>query len=201
MKIIGLTGPSGAGKGAVGAVLEKRGIPVIDTDRVYHELLIPPSPCLDALVEAFGSDILAEDGTLNRTALAAIVFAEGAQEHHKTLNRIAHRFVIERTNELLDAFRAEGQRFAVIDAPLLLEAGMDAVCDIVIAVLADRETRLSRLLIRDQKSREQLLARLDAQPSDDFYRSRAHFVVENNGSCDELNGKVDAILAEMERMS
>lgn len=200
MKIIGLTGPSGAGKGEVGLILRARGLAVIDTDRVYHELLIPPSPCLDALVEAFGTCILASNGTLDRAALAALVFADtdDARARHKTLNRITHRFVTERTNELLDTYRAEGQRAVVIDAPLLLEAGMDAICDTVIAVLADRETRLTRLAVRDQKSREALIARLDAQPADSFYRAHAQFVIENNGERKALDGAVDAILAEME---
>ncbi len=102
MKIIGLTGPSGAGKGEVGAILRERGIPVIDTDRVYHELLVPPSPCLDALVEAFGCDILASDGALDRAALASLVFADTDEAHarHETLNRITHRFVAARASEL-----------------------------------------------------------------------------------------------------
>ena len=200
MKILGLTGPSGAGKGEVGAILRARGLAVIDTDRVYHELLAPPSPCLDALVEAFGRDILTADGTLDRATLATLVFADTdeARARHQALNRITHRFVAERTNELLDGFRAEGYRAAVIDAPLLLEAGMDAICDAVIAVLADREVRLERLLTRDGKSREALVARLDAQPDDNFYRERAQFVIENDGTRDGLVGAVDAVLAEME---
>lgn len=200
MKILGLTGPSGAGKGEVGLILRARGFAVIDTDRVYHELLIPPSPCLDALVEAFGTCILASNGTLDRTALAALVFADTdeARARHEALNRITHRFVTERTNELLERFRTEGYRAAVIDAPLLLEAGMDALCDAVIAVLADREVRLDRLLTRDNKSREALLARLNAQPDDAFYRARARFVIENNGTHTDLERAVDAALTDLE---
>ena len=200
MRIIGLTGPSGAGKGAVGARLIARSIPVIDTDRVYHELLVPPSACLDALVEAFGEQIRTADGQLDRTVLAALVFGvdEAAKERHLTLNRISHRFVIERTGELLDAYRQSGVPLAVIDAPLLLEAGMDAICDVVVAVLAEEETRLARLLARDGKSREALLARLRSQPDDDFYRSRADFVIENNRDPDALNDAVDDLLGRLE---
>lgn len=199
MRIFGLTGPSGAGKGEVGAILRERGLAVIDTDRVYHELLIPPSPCLDALVDAFGRYILTEDGTLDRAMLASLVFADTdkARERHEMLNRITHRFVTERTSELLDAYRAEGYRAAVIDAPLLLEAGMDAICEAVIAVLADREVRLGRLLARDNKSREALVARLDAQPDDAFYRERARFVIENNGTRVDLERAVDAVLTDL----
>ena len=199
MKILGLTGPSGAGKGEVGALLRARGLAVIDTDRVYHDLLIPPSPCLDALVEAFGHRILATDGTLDRATLAALVFADTdeARARHEVLNRITHRFVTERTSELLHSVRAEGYRAAVIDAPLLLEAGMDAMCEAVIAVIADREVRLGRLLTRDNKSREALIARLDAQPDDMFYRERAQFVIVNDGTLAELERAVDAVLTAL----
>lgn len=200
MKIIGLTGPSGAGKGALGACLEARGIPVIDTDRVYHMLLVPPSPCLDELIEAFGRDILCPDGTLDRAALAALVFASGgaAQERHETLNRITHRHVIDKTNELLAAYRSADKPATVIDAPLLLEAGMDAMCDLVVAVLADKNIRLNRLLARDSKNREALLARIDAQPSDDFYRTRADMVVQNDTDVGRLEAAADEVLRRAE---
>ena len=200
MKVIGLTGPSGAGKGELGRCLASRGIPVIDADRVYHELLVPPSPCLDELGAAFGPAILSENGTLDRTAMAALVFGSdaAAKERHEALNRITHRYVTERIRELLTAYAAAGTAAAVIDAPLLIEAGMDRICDVVIAVLCDRETRLARLGVRDGKSREALLARLSAQPDDDFYRSHADVVVENDGDVALLQKEADRMLANME---
>lgn len=199
MNIIGLTGPSGAGKGALAAQFAARGIPVIDADRVYRDLLIPPSPCLDALVEEFGKQILAADGTLDRAALAAIVFGDDAlaSARRATLNRITHQFVTEQTNELLSLYRAQGYAAAVIDAPLLIEAGLHERCDIVVAVLAHREVRLERLLAREGKSREALLARMDAQPDDDFYRSHAHVVVLNEGEQAQLVAQADQILARL----
>ena len=136
MKIIGLTGPSGAGKGALAAQFAARGVPIIDADCVYHELLVPPSPCLDALAEEFGDCILTKDKTLDRAALAALVFSDepSASSRRITLNRITHRYVIEKTNELLSEYKSQGCAAAVIDAPLLIEAGMNTVCDTVIAV-------------------------------------------------------------------
>lgn len=196
MKIIGLTGPSGAGKGTLGACFEACGVPVIDTDRVYHDLLVPPSACLDELVSAFGSHILSSDGTLDRTALAALVFAEGdeASERHAILNRITHRHVIQKADEMLEQFRRAGKSAAVIDAPLLIEAGMDRDCDIVVAVLADRAVRLERLMARDGKGRDVLLARIEAQPSDAFYRAHADLVIENNGDASALLAAADDVL-------
>lgn len=199
MNIIGLTGPSGAGKGALAAQFAARGIPVIDADRVYRDLLVPPSPCLDALVEEFGKQILTTDGTLDRAALAAIVFGDDAlaSARRATLNRITHQFVTEKTNELLSLYRAQGYAAAVIDAPLLIEAGLHERCDIVVAVLAHREVRLERLLARESKSREALLARMNAQPNDDFYRSHAHVVVINEGEQAQLVAQADQILARL----
>jgi dephospho-CoA kinase len=200
LKIIGLTGPSGAGKGELGAYLEARGVPAIDTDRVYHDLLVPPSACLNELVSAFGSHILSSDGTLDRTALAALVFAEGdeASKRHAALNRITHRHVIQKTNEMLEQFRRAGKSAVVIDAPLLIEAGMDKDCDLVVAVLADRAVRLERLMARDGKDRNALLARIEAQPSDTFYRAHADVVIENNGDASALSKVADDILRRVE---
>lgn len=183
MKIIGLTGPSGAGKGALCECLARYGLPVIDADRTYHELLLPPSACLDEMVRAFGKDILTPDGTLDRAAMASLVFADtpDAKERLALLNRITHRHVTERTLALLDEFRAAGKSAALIDAPLLIEAGLHEGCDVVVAVLADREVRLARLIARDNKDRAAILARMDAQPSDEFYISHADIVVQNNG--------------------
>lgn len=199
MKIIGLTGPSGAGKGALAAQLAARGLPVIDADCVYRDLLVPPSPCLAALVEVFGKQILAADGTLDRTALAALVFSDDASAaaRRATLNRITHQFVTEKTNELLSSYKTDGCKAAVIDAPLLIEADMHKSCDMVVAVLADRETRLGRLLAREGKSREALSARIDAQPDDDFYRSHADVVVLNNCNEAHLQDEAAAILARL----
>ncbi len=196
MKIIGLTGPSGAGKGELGRCFERRGASVIDTDHIYHELLLPPSPCLDELVLAFGKDILTTSGTLDRTKMAGMVFGsdDTARERRATLNRITHNHVIKKTNELLAADRAANLSVAVIDAPLLFEAGMDSICDLVIAVLADRKTRMARLHVRDGKSHTELSARLDSQPDDNFYRSHADIVIVNNGCLGDLQSQADAAL-------
>ena len=120
--IIGLTGPSGSGKSTIATHFADLGIPVIDADRVYHELLLPPSACLDAIAAAFSTAVLTADGHLNRPALAALVFedSDAGRERLSQLNRITHRFVIERTNELLAQYREQHLAAAVIDAPLLI---------------------------------------------------------------------------------
>ena len=196
--IIGLTGPSGSGKSTIATHFADLGIPVIDADRVYHELLVPPSACLDAIAAAFSTAVLTTDGHLNRPALAALVFedSDAGRERLSQLNRITHRFVIERTNELLAQYREQHLAAAVIDAPLLIEANMHRMCDLTVCVLADRQTRLTRLMARDHKDEAAILARIEAQPSDDFYLSNTDMVIytDNQTTAQQLQGKVRDVL-------
>lgn len=195
VKIIGLTGPSGSGKGWVCSILSGAGIPSVDTDAVYHALLCPPSHCLDELRDGFGDSIIKPDGTLDRRALADIVFSDS--HRLEQLNTITHKYILERTNVLLEQFAAQGFPAAVIDAPALFEAGWGDKCDLVIAVLADRETRLRRIIARDGLPREAAEQRLQAQPCDSFYTSRAKYTVLNNGDHDaELEAELKHIMSQ-----
>lgn len=196
MLIIGLTGPSGAGKGTVAARMAPFGVVSIDTDKVYHTLLIPPSDCLDALVKRFGRDILRSDGTLDRAALAATVFAEGHEADLEALNHITHRYVLAQVKAQCRALALLGCPAVLVDAPLLFESGFDRSCDRTLAVLADREVRLDRIMARDQLSREAAEARLNAQKPDDFYTERAEATVRNDGSPAELDSLLTTLLTE-----
>ncbi|MBQ8397140.1 MAG: dephospho-CoA kinase [Clostridia bacterium] len=196
MIVLGLTGPSGAGKGALAAAFAAHDVPQLDTDAIYHALLVPPSACLDALVDAFGRDILAPDGTLNRRALAAIVFATDAPKAlHETLNHITHHYILAETRRQIAACREAGKPAVLVDAPLLYESGFDAECEKVIAVIAPREVRLARIMARDALPREAAEARLRAQKDDEFYTARADFVVVNDGDTGALAGEAARIMA------
>lgn len=194
MLVWGLTGPTGSGKGAVCALFAQLyGVPAIDTDAVYHQLLIPPSACLDELVAAFGASILNPDGTLNRPALSAIVFSDATREKQVKLNHITHKYVLDRSREMLADYRQAGMRAALVDAPLLYEAGFDAECDAVIAVLAPREVRMERIIERDGLSEERAVARLNMQKSDEFYTEKTDLVVINDGDMDALRQQVETL--------
>lgn len=198
MKVIGLTGPTGAGKGAVSsAFLRQYGIPAIDTDQVYHALLIPPSDCLNELVAAFGAEILTADGCLDRPALSKIVFSDPSREKQLLLNRITHKFVLDRTSELLEQYRCTDVPAVLVDAPLLYESGYDAKCDAVIAVLAPEDIRRRRIMQRDALSEERADARLNMQKSDDFYTARAQYVVINDGDLQNLDGQIARIAKDL----
>lgn len=196
MLIIGLTGPSGAGKDVVASRMAPFGVVSIDTDKVYHSLLLPPSDCLDALTVRFGRGILRSDGTLNRAALAAIVFADGHEADLDALNHITHRYVLAQVRNQCRALALVGRPAVLVDAPLLFESGFDRECDHTIAVLADHEVRLERIMARDGLTREAAEARLNAQKSDDFYVKRAEVTIRNDGTPGDLDETVTRLLTD-----
>lgn len=198
MKIIGLTGPSGAGKGSIASLFAAHGIPSIDADAVYRELLIPPSPCLDELAHRFGSSILSEDGTLNRPALAALVFAPGKEAELQALNRISHRYVMEEMRRRLARYEAEGLPAVLVDAPQLYESGFDAECHHILAVLAPRPLRLARIMARDALDQARAEARLNAARPDEFFLSHADAVLVNDKELASLDRDVSELLRAWE---
>ncbi|MBR2446948.1 MAG: dephospho-CoA kinase [Clostridia bacterium] len=195
--ILGLTGPSGAGKSVVAQRLrDAHGFAWIDTDAVYHDLTNSPSPCLDELRAAFGDDVI-KDGALHRPTLAAIVFAPDAGDKLELLNRITHKHVLAVTAQRIEDARQNGARGAIIDAPLLFESGADATCTHTLAVIADKETRLARIMARDNLSQKAAQKRLDAQKPDAYYCEKADFIIENNGDLQAMRGYADALAKEL----
>ncbi len=193
MKIIGLTGPSGAGKSRLCTYLSKEGIPSINADHVYHNLLIPPSPCLDALAQYFGDGIINSDGTLDRPALAAIVFAESAEEKREMLNKITHHFVIEKMLSIIEKYSKTKSEAIIADVPLLFESEFHKKCDLTVAVLANSQVRTDRIMKRDGIDFSAASARIAAQKPDEFYTSRADITVYNNSDESSLEAEAKKI--------
>ena len=194
MLTIGLTGPSGAGKGLVASLFARYGVPSIDTDAVYHALLMPPSACLDELVERFGQQVLRPDGTLDRAALSAVVFDPANADGLADLNRISHRHVLARVRETLGDYERAGVPAVLVDAPQLFESGFDAECDKVLSVIAPRELRLARIIERDGLSPKRATARLDAQLPEQVFRERADHVILNDGEIEPLDEEIRRLL-------
>ena len=194
MLIVGLTGPSGAGKGVVCRIFERYGVPCIDTDAVYHNLLQPPSACLDELANRFGTSILNTDGTLDRKALSALVFVPENREKLKELNRITHRHILSDVRRQCDTLRQGGCPVVLVDAPQLYESEFDGECDCVIAVVAPHDVCVARIMARDGMTRERAEARLQAQNSIDYFRSHADVIIENHGHIEDMESDVLALL-------
>ena len=194
MYVIGVTGPSGAGKSLFCSYFEEAGCLHLDCDKIYHSLVDSPSECTRALEAEFGPSVINPDGSLCRPALAEIVFAPDADKLRAKLNKITHAFVLA---EVRKAINSTDKRCAVIDAPLLFEAGYEKECDLTIALLAPSEERLERLRARDNRPVEALRARMAAAPSDEFYSSRASLTVINNGDSDKLSAAAMKILNEI----
>ena len=188
---IGLTGGIGSGKSTVSALLAARGAVVIDADRIAREVVEPGTPGLAAVAEAFGPDVLTPDGSLDRPALAAIVFADPAAR--EKLDGIVHPLVRSRATELAAA--APEDAVVVHDVPLLVETGQAGSYDLVLVVQADPDTRIDRL-VRRGLTEEDARARIAAQASDEQRRAVADVVLENDGTPEDLAEQVDRFWAE-----
>ena len=181
MKIIGLTGGSGTGKGTVAKLLCELGAASVDADAVYRRLCETDTAMLGKLQNAFG-DILLPSGALDRPALARIVFAD--PKKLELLNDITTPFIRAASIKALGAF--SDHALVLYDAPTLFETGAETLCEHVIGVLAERETRIQRIMARDGLTEKAARARIDAQPDDDYYRARCDYLIENNGGLEEL---------------
>ena len=150
MKIIGLCGGSGSGKGSVCRLFAEYSILSIDTDSVYRKMTEGDSECMRALKAAFGEKISQEDGSLDRKALRALVFsADDAKKNREVLNAITHKFILDETRRIIERERIRGAAAVIVDAPLLFESGFDRECDVIVSVIADEDTRISRIVLRD----------------------------------------------------
>ena len=194
MIIIGLCGGSGAGKGTVAGFFAKCGIPSINADEVYKDISGVGSQLLSRLREAFGDEIITENGELDRRALSSLVFSEeGRETRLPILNKITHSAVIEETERRISELGSAGIDAVIFDAPQLFESGFDKKCDAVISVIADKETRIKRIMARDGISRERAVSRIDSQLSDEFFAKNSDFIIVNNGNVEELNEVIPSI--------
>lgn len=196
--VIGVTGPSGAGKSLFCSFLAEYGCLVLDCDKIYHSLVDSPSPCTRALADEamFGERVLNVDGSLDRAVMASIVFAPGGKEKQKRLNEITHAFVLDEVRRSI-VNAGEGIPAIIIDAPLLFQAGFERECERTVALLASPKLRLSRLRIRDEKTDEELSARLAAAPPDSYYTTRADITIINDGDTEALRLAARRLLMEV----
>lgn len=177
MKIIGITGPTGAGKTTALREVEALGGAVIDCDAVYHQLLESDLALQNKLEAEFGP-LRGEDGAIDRKKLGSLVF--GDPEKLQRLNAIAQRATVERTKELLEEHRQAGRPLAAVDAIALLESGLGELCHATIAVIAPPEIRVQRIMAREGISAEYAWARVRAQKPDGYFTDGCDVALVNN---------------------
>ncbi|MCC5952133.1 MAG: dephospho-CoA kinase [Acidimicrobiia bacterium] len=194
MRFVGLTGGMGSGKSTVSAMLEERGAVLVDADRITRELQQPGTAVFDAIRERFGPQVIAADGTLDRQALADVVFTD--PDELAALNAIVHPAVGEeiarRLGELTTDTTAESARPVILDIPLLVESGRWDL-DALVVVDCDPELAVERLATGRGVAPEDARARMATQASRSERLAKADRVVHNDGDLADLEGQVDAL--------
>jgi len=185
---VGLTGGIASGKSLVAAELAERGAIIIDADVLAREVVKPGTPALAAIAERFGSEAL-NDGRLNRSRLAEIVFADPLAR--RDLERIVHPAVRARAVELERA--ADAAAVVVHVIPLLVETGQQQNFDFVVTVDVDQETQVQRLIARNRFSRAEAESRIAAQATREERRAAADVVLDNTGSVAQLSEQIAAL--------
>lgn len=192
--VIGLTGPTGAGKSTVAAAFRELGCAVVDADVLAREAVQDPE-CLEALCREFGSDIMSADGALDRHLLAKRAFS--SPERTERLNQITHPAITKESVRRIGELRKGGAKAVILDAPLLFESGADSLCNTTIAVTAPPETRLKRIMRRDGITEEAARERMSVQSPNEFYEKRAGYVFDGCTEYHALLGDAARLLKQI----
>lgn len=194
-RVIGLTGGIGSGKSLVARFLRELGVPVVDADELARRVVEPGQPAYEDIVREFGPGVLQADGTLDRKALAAVVFADEAKR--RRLNAITHPRIAVLGQAELAAHAAHGAQVVVYEAPLIVENGLHKVMGGLIVVSAPLEAQVRRAAARDGATEEAVRARIAAQlPLADKLAVATH-VIDNGGTPEETRAQVERLHAEL----
>jgi dephospho-CoA kinase len=191
---VALTGGIATGKSYVATRLREAGVPIVDADVLSREVVAPGSPGLSAVRKRFGPDAVRRDGTMDRVRVGQIVFKD--KRARLDLEAIIHPAVQKAINEFFDDL-PKRTPFAVADVPLLYETGREKEFQAVIVVACPREMQLQRLMERNKLSKEDAERRLNAQLPIDQKVKKATYVIRTDGTFDETNAQVDALIAQL----
>ncbi len=185
---VGLTGGIASGKSIVADMFADHGVPIIDTDLIARQIVMPGNPALDEIKVLFGDKIIADDGALDRSALRKLVFADTGQR--RQLEAIMHPRIQQET---IDQATAAGGDYQLIVVPLLTDSPLKDLVDRVLVVDCDQKTQIQRLLDRDDESLQQAQRILAAQASREERLAIADDVIDNDASLDATRSQVDTL--------
>ncbi|HNL91546.1 MAG TPA: dephospho-CoA kinase [Pseudomonadales bacterium] len=186
--IVGLTGGIGSGKSAAADCFRSLGITVVDADVCARIVVEPNKPVLKTIVEHFGSEILQADGTLDRAALRQKIFADEAER--KWLEALLHPLIFE---EMWSQLQSAPSSYAILESPLLIETGQQAICQRTLVIDAPEAFQLARATARDNNSAAQVKAIMAAQASREQRLAKADDVIVNDGGLAHLHMQVEAL--------
>ena len=193
MNVIGLTGGTGSGKSVVSRSLEAAGAVIVDADKIAHEIILKGEPAYLEIIAYYGREILDAEENIIRKKLGEIVFKDA--EKLAFLNQCTHKYITaEVKQQIAQAKEAGTAKAIVVDAPLLLEAKLETVCDTVWVVYADPEVRAKRVMERDGITYELAKARIANQKSWEEYKQAADTVIDNSKDLPFLEAQLQELL-------
>lgn len=193
MFILGITGPTGAGKTTVSKIFKKNGIKVVDGDILAREIVEVGKPALKELKEALGEEIINDDGTLNRKKTATIVFSD--PKKLATLNRITHHYIKEEFLKIASEYDGDILGF---DGAVILESDVKYLFTKILSVIADEDIRLKRITSRDNITQDEGRLRISSQKNNEFYIENSDFLVYNNG--EDMEDQVNSVIKKLRSM-
>lgn len=197
---VGLTGSIAVGKSFVASVFVELGCRVLDADQTAREVVLPGANGLQAIVEAFGAEVLNPDGTLDRKQLGAVVFVD--EEKRQRLNHLLHPIIIARQDEILRGWEREDPNgIGIVDAALMIESGGYTRFDKLIVVYCRPEAQLERLMLRDNLSRDEALRRINSQMSQEEKQKFADYLIDTSDGFELTREQTVRVYQELRKTS
>lgn len=196
--ILGLTGPTGAGKTTASNIMELLGCEIINADLIAKEYALRNPKCINLLVNEFGKGILKHNNTIKRNVLAQLAFS--SKEKTNKLNSITHTFIIKEIKKEIKKLLDLNKNIIVIDAAVLFESNLNKICDYTICIICNIDIRLKRIIKRDNLNTNDALLRIKAQNNDDFYINKSDFVLNGNLDMNKFIYEINKLITHLRRV-